>query len=50
MKYSEPADPQDMLAKLLVYDPQARITAKQALTDPYFADVDEKYKSAAGVK
>lgn len=29
----------DLLRKMLVYDPISRITAKEALTHPYFADV-----------
>jgi len=44
----EPAG-QELLYSLLQYDPAARITAKKALADDYFATVEERYKSAAGM-
>ena len=39
----------ELLNRLLQYDPAKRITAKQALQDPYFATVEERYKAAAGI-
>lgn len=29
----------DLLGRMLVYDPAARVTAREALTHPYFADL-----------
>ena len=29
----------DLLARMLVYDPAQRVTAREALTHPYFADL-----------
>jgi cyclin-dependent kinase len=31
----------DLLAKMLVYDPAKRISAKAALNHPYFSDLDK---------
>ncbi len=33
----------DLLARLLVYDPGQRISAKQALQHPYFHDLDVEF-------
>jgi cyclin-dependent kinase len=38
-----------LLDQLLRYDPAQRITAKKALTEDYFAEVDERYRQAAGL-
>lgn len=35
------ADALDLLSKMLVYDPSQRITAKDSLSHPYFADLDK---------
>jgi serine/threonine protein kinase len=35
----------DLLARLLVYDPTQRISAKQALQHPYFHDLDVEFCS-----
>lgn len=34
----------DLLSKLLVYDPEKRITAKQAMSHPYFDDLNDSVK------
>jgi serine/threonine protein kinase len=42
----------DMLAKMLIYDPDRRITAQEALKHPFFAlaspSVDEEFEGALG--
>uniref|UniRef100_A0AAY4BW34 Cyclin-dependent kinase 1 n=1 Tax=Denticeps clupeoides TaxID=299321 RepID=A0AAY4BW34_9TELE len=40
----------DLLAKMLIYDPPKRISARQAMVHPYFDDLDKSTLPASNVK
>jgi len=40
-----PADGLDLLEKMLIHDPNKRISAKEALKHPYLADVPDSIKN-----
>ena len=50
-QYCQNLEPQGiaLLEQLLKYDPASRISAKRALQDDYFADVDQRYRTMAGL-
>lgn len=40
----------DILSQMLIYDPSTRVSAKQALNHPFFADLDKSSLPAANIK
>ena len=36
---------QDLLEKMLIYEPQKRITADEAIKHPYFNDIRQEYEN-----
>lgn len=40
----------DLLTKMLIYDPPKRISARQAMTHPYFDDLDKSTLPASNLK
>jgi len=39
----------DLLAKMLIYNPPKRISAREAMTHPYFDDLDKSTLPAASI-